>query len=147
MHRITKFTAVVLVGFYLAYALSPLCASLSDGDNGMSAMKSREDVTVGILWVGIMLDVCLDQDGADRTQEMLAAADDDDLIFVKKRRAISRKRHDAKPVLQTEVLAPEHEAQPEFSYRDFDISLDLIHQQADGYYALSTGLSPPLLLS
>ncbi|MDH4162628.1 MAG: hypothetical protein OEW15_08055 [Nitrospirota bacterium] len=103
--------------------------------------------SVGILWLGIMLDEVLNNGGAEGTQELSASGEDDDLVFIKKKRTITRKRPLLKPIVQVVGLAVTPEPDSEVNQHPYDVPCDLLHNQQDRYYSRSTGLSPPSLLS
>lgn len=148
MQNTVKHITRILLIFYSVYAFSPLYAASSGADNAASARNdSSASITVGILWLGIVFDAMLDDVREEPTASYQAGVADDDLVFVKKKRTITRKRIAAKPVLQIEMLARNTETGQKFTDHDYDTPCDLIHGRFDGYYSLCTGLSPPIPLA
>lgn len=150
MKKSTKYISYLLLVFYAAYAFSPLYASSTDAEYGGQEKQNRAtSYTVGILWLDVVLDEIVGNSETDPARETISSADDEDIVFLKKKRVVNRHRFALNPIIKIEApFLPRYDDDvPEVSYRSYDISRDPIHQHADGYYALSTGLSPPFFLS
>lgn len=142
--------AVLLL--YGIYAFSPVYMSLNiSGSHGLDDnSSSTKRVSIGIVWVNFLVSAVVfhDNDAAEAADGLVSAgAQGDDMILIKKKRVVCRSKCRIKPILTTDFLpagGTEHSDAPASEY---EIVGDPLHKETGVYIYLSTGLSPPDLLS
>lgn len=142
-------TRALILPFFLMYALSPLyLSSMSDGAGIADLHRADNNVTVGIVWLSSLIDSIVPEDDMlpMRGIHAVQAEQDDVMILIKKKRVLARESYKLRPILQLILGTPVQAENPVSVDSTFDIRHDLIHNHSDGYYSLSTGLSPPSLL-
>lgn len=142
-----KYISSILMFFFAVYTFSPLYASMS-GTDDKELMKSSQktSISIGIYWLSVVFAELVGECGQGSTQ-VLSTDSDDAIFLLKKKRTISSKHLDTKPVMSIGTLPVHPEDVLVFTHNLYDVPHDLIHNHADGYYSLSTGLSPPIHLS
>jgi hypothetical protein len=152
MNRYFHSICLVLLFFYAASSLSPRYVSVAgivrSGD--ACAVTQEKSVLHGIVWLNLAFKKLLHgfrPDTAESAQQLGPQAAAEDLFLTKKKRAVFRERFNIAPPVQAEYLPADCREGIEPPVHSHDVAHDPIHHQTGGYYSLSTGLSPPALLS
>jgi len=143
MRWILQKTKLITLLCFSMYALSPVYAVLP-ADQGVAQHHTH----IGILWLNIALDSFLEDDRTNNHgdgKQLAQASQDEDTVLIKKKRAVNNRYHLAQPLFKAGTAAiPSREP---LSTRIATTLQDMHHRTSDGYYYVSTGLSPPLFLS
>lgn len=138
----------VVLPFFLVYALSPLYLStMEDGAGSAAQSHADNSVTIGIYWLSCLVDtvfpaeVSVQKDGLAFMRS--GSGQNGDRVLIKKKRILGRKNYACDPVFAVSVEEHAELDDPAPRASIFSIPRDLIHCHSDGYYSLSTGLSPP----
>ena len=137
----------VLVLFCM-YAMSPIYRSATTARNAKPFSCGEEPgVTVGIVWVNIVLSSMIDDGGSDAASGDAAVSSDDqdrDFVLIHKKRAVLRNAHDLAPLMKTILASVDDGDAIAPAAPVHEVPQDLRHRLQDSTHYLHLGLSPPL---
>jgi hypothetical protein len=144
---IKNLTRILVLPLFIMYALSPIYMTGEIGEDPRASLElSQKDVTFGVVWVQFLVEAMIEEEripGPLPGSPALESQPDDEMVLIKKKRILLRENYKLQPVFQVVMAEETIEDSTLFLSSTYDIPRDLIHNHADGYYSLSTGLSPP----
>lgn len=150
---IKNITRNVVLPIFVIYAVSPIYLSGDLGQScGAGLQPAEQKISLGVFWVSFLVDKMIQDDddanpGPGEVAQALQKDQDDDIVLIKKKRMVLRQSYKPYPVFQIVSAETDKDENTSFFPSGYDVPRDLIHNQADGYHSLSTGLSPPSFLS
>lgn len=174
MYRSLHFTIrMVVMAVYLIYAISPVYSSVLTARSASRTNhsdSSKKELTFGIVMLNVMLSNFLDGQTADAPDDTDNEIDclikkkraitskhytlapppkSNEIDFlVSKKRAVLREQAQFTPIAEIVVIPPEDPASALYALSNYDTTINHCrHQAPDGYFALDSGLSPPVSLS
>lgn len=148
-HQSAYALRLAVLVFYCVYAMSPIYLSASKSTSVVSSEKSAQNITLGIVWVNVLLSEILEDtpSGGNPGDSSISSGEQSrDLILIKKKRAVLRTVSDVKPVFRTAFILSCDDFAPEQVSPVVDVPQDLRHRLSDCSRYLHFGISPPLSL-
>ncbi|MDH4162999.1 MAG: hypothetical protein OEW15_09965 [Nitrospirota bacterium] len=140
-------TAVLVL--YSIYAFSPIYLSTSAirSLEPLSFDDEGKDISIGIVWVNIVLSSVISDDRVGATTAPLEVAPnekDPDFFLIKKKRAVLRHTQELPAPEQTSPVLLENDEEFVPAVREYMVVQDLRHRLSNSSHYLHIGLSPPL---
>ncbi len=137
-------TSVLLL--YCVYAMSPIYLSAMGREHLPEAWSGQErTITMGIVWVNVLLTSLVDDDHRDATGAAAVQSDDPgkDFILIRKTRGLFSETFRLRPLFFQEHATFFADGQLELSSGAVDVAAVLPFRRSDVPISRHLGLSPP----
>ncbi len=138
----------LILAFYCIYAISPVYLSAMSGREHPAAWGASErNVTMGIVWVNVLLSSLTEVHGIGTLASLSVQADETgrEFILIKKKRALLSETYRVRPLFETQAVVTAFTGYPRPRPQAFDDSRGLPVRQVGQPLSSHLGLSPPQL--
>ncbi len=138
----------LILAFYCIYAISPVYLSAIGGREHTAAWGASErNVTMGIVWVNVLLSSLTEVHGTGTPVPASVQADETgrEFILIKKKRALLNETYRVRPLLESQAVVTAFTGSPEPRLLAFDGSRGPQVRHSDQPLSTHLGLSPPHL--
>ncbi len=145
--RTTQRLQKLVLALYCIYAISPIYLSAMEGRQHFLAAGTERSVTVGIVWVNVLLTSLVDEDRGGGGAAVEAGSQGQEFILIRKKQALLNETFRIRPVLEEETDLSAGPDQPELMAGAFDVPPSQHFRHRDIPLSHHLGLSPPALLA
>ncbi len=138
----------LILAFYCIYAISPIYLSAMSGREHVAPWGAPErNVTLGIVWVNVLLSSLADVHGTGTPASPSVQADETsrEFILIKKKRALLSETYRVRPLFETQAIVTVFTGYSGPRQQAFDDSRSLPVRQSGQPLSSHLGLSPPQL--